>query len=438
MTKTIITLTIALLAVFCQSAQAKVYIDLSAPTERRLPIAIEEFTEITASASASSQGDAVKDALMDALKSDLSFSGLFNILSAASAKPSARQDEDASGCDRWRPLGADALITGAYAIDKGSLSLEVKLFDCVAGKRIMGKKYIGSITNPGRLVHYFADQLYEELTGKKGVFSTKLLFVSGRTGNKELYVSDYDGKNAFRLTRNNHIDMSPRWSPDGGRALYVSYKSGWPCLYILDLKTGKDAAISCKQGLNISGAFSPDGNVIALTLSLERDSSPELYLLDLRIGEYTRLTSNHGIDVSPSWSPDGEALAYTSDTSGNPHIFVLRIKGGTKAQRLTFDGKYNSSPAWSPDGKRIAYSRADDGKFNIWLMDASGGGQTQLTFEGNNSNPSWSPDSRHIVFSSSVNGKSSLYMIRPDGQGLKKLTTGIGNEKTPVWSPFIQ
>ena len=435
MTKKIITLTFAVLAVFCQSAHAKVYIDLSAPTERRLPIAIEEFAEITASGK---EGAAIKDTLMGALKSDLNFSGLFNILSTASAKPSARLGEDASGCDRWMPLGADALITGAYAIDKGTLSLEVKLFDCVAGKRIMGKKYVGSITSPGRLIHYFADQLYEELTGKKGVFSTKLLFVSGRTDNKELYVSDYDGKNAFQLTRNNHIDISPKWSPDGGRALYVSYKSGWPCLYILDLKTGKDAAVSCKQGLNISGAFSPDGNVIALTLSLERDSSPELYLLDLRTGGYTRLTSNHGIDVSPSWSPDGEALAYTSDTSGKPHIFVLRIKDGTKAQRLTFDGKYNSSPAWSPDGKWIAYSRADNGKFNIWLMDALGRNQTQLTFEGNNSNPSWSPDARHIVFSSGGGGLSSLYMIRPDGQGLKKLTTGIGNEKTPAWSPFIR
>lgn len=438
MTKKIILLTFALFAVFSQSAQAKVYIDLSAPTERRLPLAIEEFTETTPSASASGQGAAIKNALMGALKSDLSFSGLFNILPAASAKPLAQQGEDASGCDRWRPLGADALITGAYSIEKGALSLEVRLFDCVAGRRIMGKKYIGSITNPGRLVHYFADQLYEELTGKKGIFSTKLLFVSGATGNKELYVSDYDGKSAFQLTRNNHIDLSPQWSPDGGRALYVSYKSGWPCLYLLDLRTGKDAAVSCKQGLNIGGKFSPDGNVIALTLSLERDASPELYLLDLRTGEYTRLTSNHAIDVSPSWSPDGETIAYTSDTSGNPHIFVLKIKGNTKAKRLTFDGKYNSSPAWSPDGKQIAYSRADNGKFNIWLMDADGRGQTQLTFEGNNSNPSWSPDARHIVFSSSVSGNSYLYIIRPDGQGMKKLTTGIGNEKTPAWSPFIQ
>ncbi|MBI5235149.1 MAG: Tol-Pal system beta propeller repeat protein TolB [Deltaproteobacteria bacterium] len=434
MTKIIITLTLTLLAVFCRSTQAKVYIDLSAPTERKLPIAIEEFTEIAGSGK---EGD-VKNALMGALKSDLNFSGLFNILPAALAKPSARSVEDASACDKWRPFGADALITGAYAIDNDSVSLEVKLFDCVAGKRIMGKKYIGSITNPGRLVHYFADQLYEELTGKKGIFSTKLLFVSGAAGNKELYVSDYDGKNVFRLTRNNYIDLSPRWSPDGTKALFVSYKSGWPCLYVLDLKTGKDSAISCKQGLNIGGAFSPDGNLIALTLSLEKDSSPELYSLDLRTGGYTRLTSNHGIDVSPSWSPDGETIAYTSDTSGNPHIFVLRIKGNAKAQRLTFDGKYNSSPAFSPDGKRIAYARADDGRFNVWLMDATGQNQTQLTFEGNNSNPSWSPDGRHIVFSSSVNGKSSLYIIRPDGQGLKKLTTGIGDEKTPAWSPFIQ
>ena len=170
---------------------------------------------------------------MGALKSDLNFSGLFNILSTASAKPSARLGEDASGCDRWMPLGADALITGAYAIDKGTLSLEVKLFDCVAGKRIMGKKYVGSITSPGRLIHYFGPALRGAYR-KKGVFSTKLLFVSGRTDNKELYVSDYDGKNAFQLTRNNHIDISPKWSPDGeGRCTCRTNRAGRACISLI-------------------------------------------------------------------------------------------------------------------------------------------------------------------------------------------------------------
>ncbi len=421
------------------AAEAKVYIDLSAPQAKRLPIAIQDF-KISASVGAETIGSAkgLNDELMDTLKSDLRFSGLFNIIdrSAYIEDPKkAGLTESEIDFKQWRAVGADALIKGVVMIEKNSLIVEVRFFDCVTEKQIIGKRYIGSLSSPRRVIHYFTDQLYEELTGRKGIFTTRLLFISDKDGNKEVYMSDYDGKNAVKITRNRSINLSPQWAPDGSRIIYVSYKKGSPNLHMLDLRTGKDTVVSGRPGINIGGRFSPDGAKVALTLS--GDKSPELYMLDLNTGEYKRLTDNYGIDVSPSWSPDGGRLAYVSDVSGNPHIFVLDLLSGN-AKRLTFNGKYNSSPAWSPDGRLIAWSRSDSGPFNIWVMQPDGSGATQLTFEGSNRSPSWSPDGRYLVYSSASRGSSSLYIMRPDGTGQTKLTTGVGGEKSPVWSPFLQ
>lgn len=421
-------------------APAKEYIDLSAPTVKRLPVAIGELRNLGSEPKGAKEAEAVnavRSELLNTLKGDLTFSNLFNIIDnkAFIEDPSAPGINEAEMFRRARAGGADTYIKGNFLIDRDKVTVELRFFDSIEGKQILGKRYTVSAGNPRTLIHYFADQLYQELTGRKGVFTTKLLFVSDRTGNKEVYLSDYDGRGAVQITRNRSINLSPQWSPDGKMVLYNSYKKGWPCLFVLDLRTGKDWAASDKPGINIGGRFSPDGKRLALTLST--DKSPELYLLDLNSKAYRRLTDNYGIDVSPAWSPDGQRLAYVSDTSGNPHIFMLDLAAGS-SRRLTYSGKYNASPAWSPDGKSIAFARSDSGLFNIWVMPADGGQATQLTFERDNRSPSWSPDSRFIVFSSASNGVSSLYIMLSDGTGLVKLDTGPGNATSPAWSPFMK
>lgn len=419
-----------------KDALSKVYIDLEAPAVKKLPLAVQEFKHIGAGA----QDETVryvKKEILDALKSDLKFSNLFTIIDKEAYIEDASKSgltADATNFGGWRSIGADMLIKGGFAIDKERLTVEVRLFDCINEKEVLGKRYVGSLNNPRRLAHYFTDQIYEELTGRKGVFTTKLLFVSNKTGNKEVYISDYDGKNARQLTRNRSINLSPQWSPDGKKIIYTSYKKGWPCLYMLDMVTGTDVAVSDRPGINIGGRFSPDGKTIALTMST--DKSPEIFLLYLNSRVYKRLTDNYGIDVSPSWSPDGRRIAYVSDTSGNPHIFMLDSDSGA-TRRLTFGGRYNSSPVWSPDGKLIAFARSDNGNFNIWVKDPGGDGGIQLTFDGDNRSPSWSPDGRYIVFSRTVRGASSLYIMLSDGTGVVKLDTGVGSETSPVWSPYL-
>lgn len=421
----------------------KVYIDLSAPSVRRLPVAIDDFRESGGGKDKAQTelSQTVKSELKDALSGDLAFSNLFTIVENPPypERPAAFDKESggAAGVEwpLWRSAGADVLIKGSYRIEGEKLTVEVRMFDVVREKEILGKRYVGGAASRRRLVHYFADEIYMELTGRKGIFTTKMLFVTDRTGNKEIYLSDYDGKNARAVTRNGSINLSPQWAPDGKRVLYTSYKKGTPALYMLDLETGKDETVSARKGINIGGRFSPDGGSVALTLSTNK--SPELHLLDLGKRELKRLTDNYAIDVSPTFSPDGKRMAFVSDMNGNPHIFVLDFYANS-LKRLTFDGRYNSSPAWSPDGKKIAFSRSgEDGRFDIWVMESNGANPARLTSEGNNRNPSWSPDGRHIAFSSSSRGSSSLYIMDTEGGVLRKLETGPGNSKTPSWSPFL-
>ncbi len=422
-------------------AASKVYIDLEAPTVARLPIAIQEFKytgEPPESAEDIKMVETVKEALKKTLEADLDFSGLFNVIdSEAFLEEISETGLDAKDTNfgEWRMIGADTLVKGGFKIEGKKLTVEIRFFDTIKEERILGRRYIGNSRSASRLSHYFADQLYKELTGKLGIFSTKLLFISNNSGNKEVYLSDYDGDNTRQITRNGSINLSPQWSPDGKKILYTSYKMGCPCLYMLDLRSGRDQAVSDKEGLNIGGRFSPSGDTIALTMSGKR--SPEIYLLELDSKKYKRLTNNYSIDVSASWSPDGEQLVYVSDISGNPHIFMLNLET-SRRKRLTYSGNYNSSPAWSPDGKMIAFARANSGSFDIWAINSDGIGGAKLTTRGNNKAPSWSPDSRFIVFSSTKNGASSLYIIRADGTGLKKIETGVSNETTPTWSPYLQ
>jgi TolB protein len=419
-------------------AEAKVYIDIDAPSGQRLPIAIQEFSIQDTKETNINTAVFARSEVIETLKGDLVFSGLFSII----AKEAHIENPEESGISRietdfssWRVIGADALIKGKIKVVGESLSVEMRLFDTVKETTITGTRYIGKIINPRVIAHRFADEIIKELTGEPGIFATRFLFVAERTGNKEVYMCDYDGKNIKQLTHNNSINLSPRWSPNGRRVMFTSYKLGSPVLYERTISSGRERAISKSKGINIGGRWSPDGNKVALTLSIDRN--PELYVLNMESKKKKRITRNHGIDVSPSWSPDGNELVYVSDIAGNPHIYVLTSRGGIP-KRLTYKGKYNATPVWSPDGKRIVFSRMRDGKFNIWTMLKNGKDQRQLTFTGNNESPSWSPDSRYIVFSSSKGEEApELYIMRFDGTGLRKIPIGLDNLRSPSWSPFL-
>ncbi len=443
MKKTLLLLLLILgLGLTAGPAKAKVYIDLAAPTIKRLPLAVQEFRYLGPEPSSDVERGHIQrtaDAILETMKRDLDFSGVFRILdNEAFLEDPAEAAFDAASIKfrDWRMIGADALVEGRFRIEGERLIVEVRLFDTVRHTTVMSKRFIGSPERPGRLAHYVSERIYEEVTGRKGVFTTKMLFVAKVRGNKEIFLSDYDGGHRVQITANGSINLSPRWSPDGKKMIYTSYKRGYPYLYLFDLLSGHDEVISKKPGLNIGGRFSPDGRTIALTLSTR--TGPDLYLLRLETRVYERLTTNYGIDVSPTWSPDGTKIAFVSDRSGNPHIFVLDLRT-KKTRRLTYGGTYNASPVWSPDGTKIAYARADGGAFNIWVVNAGGGGQVQLTYEGNNKSPSWSPDGRFIAFTRSYEGSGgALYTMQADGTRIRKTSLGLSDISSPAWSPFLR
>ncbi|HZX35396.1 MAG TPA: Tol-Pal system beta propeller repeat protein TolB [Thermodesulfobacteriota bacterium] len=427
---------------FLSGAEAAIYIDIDSPGGKKLPVAViepiaMEMTPAEIKAAGEKEFEALKTEIRNTVTVDMDFSGLAEVIEKAAYIEPPVKDILAGGIDfaLWRAIGAELLVKSGIKTTKDKLTAEFRAFDIIKESEIFAKRYVGRPDNAVAIAHRFSDDLMERLTGKKGVFSTKIAFVSDVAGSKEIYVSDYDGRNAKRVTGNSSINLSPRWSPDAGRIIYTSYKTGRPCVFESDLRTGAVSVISDRPGSNIAGDWSPDGRSIALTLTEAK--SPELFVMS-RDGKRTRrLTDNYSIDVSPTWSPDGTKIAYTSDAAGNPNIYVINSTGGD-SRRLTYGGRYNSQPSWSPDGKLIAYSRQDDDGFHVYVTDESGGNAAKLTFDGNDTSPSWSPDGRHIVFSRDDGHRSRLFLIRRDGGGLRKIDPIPGNVTGPAWSPWFE
>ena len=424
---------------------AKVYIDIRSPSFRKFPIAISPFkTPVSPN-----QELKLGERATEILTSDLTISGFFALIDPRTFENTVRSLAPAptSGTGQipggltselidfrtWANVGAEALVMGEVTYKDRSLSLEARLYDVVQKELIVGKRYIGEITDLSRMVHRFADEVVFALTGEQGIFQTKIVYVSAATGNKEIYLMDFDGRNASQMTRHQAICLSPRFSPDGKRITFTSYKAGNPDLYIKDLRTGEERRVSHFPGLNISPAWSPDGQRLALTLS--KDGNAEIYTMRLDGSELLRLTHHPAIDVSPTWSPDGKKIAFVSNRGGNPQIYIMEANG-ENVQRLTFEGNYNTHPTWSPRGDRLAFDALLGGNHNICTIQPNGSDLRILTANLNRcETPSWSPDGRHLVFSSNREGGPHIYLMDAEGTRIKRLTSQKGGDTYPNWSP---
>jgi len=276
-----------------------------------------------------------------------------------------------------------------------------------------------------------------QFTGEPGVAATQLAFIAQEGHVKELWVMDADGYGAHPLTADRSIAQSPAWSPDGSLLLFTSYRGGMgPQLWVLPVAAGgarpRPSLVSGRPGLNTSGAYAPDGQGIACTLS--QDGNAEIYRLDARGGSPQRLTNHRAIDTSPAWSPTGHEIAFTSDRSGVPQVNVMDADGGN-VRRLTYDVNYTDSPAWSPKGDRIAFVSRTDSGFDIWICHADGSGAALVVSGGANENPRWSPDARHIVFASNRDGTRALWISDIDGGQPRRLESGGQKALSPAWSP---
>lgn len=331
----------------------------------------------------------------------------------------------------WLSAGYDLLIRGEYELRGEELTLEFRLYDVQTKKMLTSKRFLGGEKDLRRFAHSFSDEVLRALTGEKGPFTSKILYVSNKTGSKELFLMDWDGHNPQQLTQNRSITLSPDISPDAREIIFTSYKRGNPDLYKRGLTGAVEVPVSNRRGLNITGAWSPDGSKIALALS--KDGNTEIYTVARDGSAPNRLTVTHAANVSPAWSPDGSRIAFVSDRLGKPQLFIMDANGGN-VKRFDTGGAYTVNPAWSPKGDKLAYAKSVGG-FQIFVANADGSNEMQLTFEGNNERPRWSPDGRLIVFSSKRGGPEALYVMRANGSGQTRVSRNGGLSQHPVWVP---
>lgn len=415
----------ALFLLFASSVFAQTgYIEVTAPGNRQLKLAVDTPRPLDAYPAAASAKE-----LSDVLIFDMNMSGIASAESTDLPSASSILLADSDFLP-WMSGGFDLLIRTAYSFRGEELTVEFRLFDVINRKILTAKRYLGKTHDLRRFSHSFADEVLLAITGEKGCFTSKIVYVSTKTGNKEISIMDWDGYNSLPLTRNGSINLNPDFSPDGREIIFTSYKRGNPDLYKRALSNIAEIPVSNHKGLNITGTWSPDGSRIALALS--KDGDAEIYTLAKDGSNPVRLTVSRALEVYPAWSPDGKQLAFVSDRLGKPQIFVMDATGGN-VRRVTASGSYNVNPRWSPKGDSLAYTRSQGG-FQIYTIRADGSGDTQLTSEGSNENPSWSPDGRFITFSSKRDGGQGIYVMRADGSGQIRVSRDRGNYFQPAWS----
>ncbi|MBN1929847.1 MAG: Tol-Pal system beta propeller repeat protein TolB [Chlorobiaceae bacterium] len=363
------------------------------------------------------------------IQGGLDFTGLFNLMPAPLNIRSAQGG--ALNLGAIGSIGADVFVGGRVSAQNGNPALEMQVWD-VTGKLLLSRKYGGQESALRDIGLRFCADLVELLTGKRSVFGTKIVFVSNRTGQKEVYLCDFDGSNIRQLTNTKSISLTPSVSSDGRFLAWTDFSSGRPDLYIRNLSTGSTVSVK-KQGVCISPAWRPGTDECVTTLSHE--GTQDLYLVKANGAVGRRLTSGHSIEVSATFSPDGSKMAFVSTREGPPQIFIQDLSTGA-VRRLTYTGSYNTQPSWSPAGDKILYSSLQkNGEINIFAINTDGSGLLQLTSGSrNNEYPSWSPDGSMIVFSSTRDGSRKLYVMNADGTNQRPLLKMKGEQQQPSWS----
>ncbi|MDZ7749873.1 MAG: Tol-Pal system beta propeller repeat protein TolB [Halofilum sp. (in: g-proteobacteria)] len=340
----------------------------------------------------------------------------------------------------WRTLGVDHVVVGSIdAASGGGYRVRFQLFDVVRQRQAAGYSFEARANAMRGLAHEISDVVYEEITGERGAFNTRIAFVSteGSAGDRsyQLQVSDYDGYNARPILTSRQPIMSPAWSPDGERVAYVSFEEGTPAVFVQEVATGERRQVSRRAGINGAPAWSPDGSRLAVALSFE--GNPEIYVLDLDGGDVQRVTRSGAIDTSPAWLPGGESLVFTSDRSGGPQLYQARADGSGSARRLTFEGKYNAAPDVSPNGERIAFvHRTEGNQYRIAVFDRSSDLMRVVTDGRLDESPTFAPNGRMILYATEHGGRGVLGAVSADGRVAVRLSQAQGNIREPAWGPF--
>jgi len=417
-------LIIFLLSFHSTAYAQRAYIDISSPEARKIVFVVPWFQN--------SDLNDVKQQfgrnLSKILTRTLEFHGIIEVIPT----------EKYVGNDKaeWKRLGADFAVIGSYSISKDTIKTEMRLLDVSAGDMLMGKSYTGPSSQKNEMLFKFTDAVIKELTGKPGIASTRIAFVSQPADKreKEIFLTDILGTNLRQITRHRNLVVSPRFSPDGNYLAYSSYHSGNQNLYITDLRQSKTTrAISRRKGMNLAPAWSPDGNQLVVTLS--KNGNPDLFLMK-RNGEIIKqLTSRSGINVSPTFSPDGKYIVFVSDRSRKPQLYLSELATG-KIRRLTYQGSENAEPSWSPTENLIVYSSLRNGIYQLCTLNPfQENTSVQITNDKtHHESPTWAPDGNQIIFAKRDGSGHKVYGIMKNGNYQRMLFSFPGSQTYPRWS----
>ena len=410
------------LALLAGTAAGQVKIDVSGVGATQLPISVANFAA----------GSRAPVDLAAVIRSDLERSGAFRLIdSGLTLSESAAVD---FGAVRGR--GADTLLAGSFVrLADGRYDIRYRLYDAVRQTPLAGESLVAAEADLRLVAHRIADAVFEKLTGEKGVFSTRIAFVSKQANRYRLHVSDWDGENVQTPLVSPEPIISPTWSPDGSRLAYVSFEQRKPVVFVHALSSGQRTAVAAFKGSNSAPAWSPDGKTLAVSLTLNGLS--QLYLIDAVEGSSPRrLTSSSGIDTEPAFSPDGRTLYFTSDRGGSPQIYRMPVSGGEPV-RVTFSAGYNVSPRVSPDGRWLAFLTRRDGRYLVAVKDlVANGAETPLSEGSQDESPSFAPNSRWVLYANQQAGRTTLMATSVEGRVRQRLSSLGGDVREPAWGPY--
>ncbi len=399
-----------------------------------LPIAIPNFVPGTPADNEFGVG------VTQVFTNNLKRSGMFNPIDQAAFIERITNIDTAPQFQNWKTINAQALVTGRMTRQNdGRLKAEFRLWDVATGQQLAGQQYFTSPEYWRRIAHIISDQIYERLTGEKGYFDSRVVFVdesgSAQRRVKRLALMDQDGANVRYLTKGSDLVLTPRFSPSTQEITYMEFGQGDPRVYLLNIETGQREIVGNFPGMSFSPRFSPDGQRIIM--SLQQGGNSNLFVMDLRSKSTTRLTDTPAIDTSPSYAPDGTRLCFESDRGGKPQIYVMPAAGGA-AQRISFgDGTY-STPVWSPRGDYIAFTKQGGGQFSIGIIKPDGSGERILTSGFHNEGPTFAPNGRVLMFFRDPGGNdgASLFTVDISGRFEQRVPTP-GFASDPAWSPLL-
>lgn len=423
-----------LLCLFANPARAELEIEVAGAMRDPMPIAFPEM--IHDGFFVGQYAGKIRKVVI----ADLESSGLFRIINENSYIQELKSMDQEPNFVDWNAINAHALVQSAITeIPGGKLRIEFRLWDVPAENQLKGQSFTTTKDNWRRVAHVIADAIYERLTGEKGYFDTRIVYVaeSGPATRriKRLAIMDQDGENHKYLTTGSAMALTPRFSPNLQKVAYISYGSAVPKVFILDLETGKQELVGRFPGMTFAPRFSPDSK--KLLLSYASNGKTNIYEMDLARRTSKQITYGSAIDTSPSYSPDGSQITFNSDRGGNQQLYVMNADG-SDVKRISFGSGRYATPVWSPRGDYIAFTKMVGGEFHIGVMYPDGSGERILDTGFLVEAPTWSPNGRVLMYFRQDRGSGhiNLYSVDLTGYNRRKiLTPGDGSD--PAWSPLL-